>query len=841
MENLNIQMENLISKNSPDFEISKLIKTHVNEYLDSLDNIFDTTHGKAFFIKHTKKIDYFIQIIYKYLLRKHFGNFVPMSNSIPIALIALGSYGREQLCVYSDIDIMILYKKTAGYNLKPLMENFITLAWDSGLKLGSRVNDIDEVLESSKQDITIKSSILESRFIYGSKTLWFYYQSTLQEIRSFNQKEFILEKIEEHSHRLLKYPLDMQPNIKDGYGGMREANVIFWIATVIANVSNIKNLVNIYFSEEEYKKYRISLEYIFKVRNALHLISKKKLDQINFDILPQLSLKLDFVNTKTLTKERQCMTKLFLCLHNIHVFVSIMTKKLIRPYIFENKNISYLKKYRIKNNFYIVEGKVYTSYNAKPNTLVDILNDLNRISNEVYKFDNSYLYLVSKTIKNKNINKNEKNLLIQLFNKENLYPILKLLYNSNIISHLIPPFTQILNQPQFDGYHRHPVDIHTINSIKCLQNIKDDFILDIYEKLTKEKKFLLRLAIFFHDIGKGRGFDHNNLGESLFKKYSKHSSIDVKDISFVARLIKHHNIMTQVATREDIYSQKVILKFISMIQDIDTLNLLMILTYADINAVAGHIYKSNTASLLKELYYQSIPAFENKELIKVSSRRIAKENAIKKNKTYLILSKSLQKKLLSIESTQLFLKYKSADILSIAIKANSINTMEYEITNDSMLVISIIRLLPLNLGYLLGKLQFLDIQYMGIYKLYDNKKFFRIQFDKNVDISDLPYLNEIIEQSLDMSRQISFKKPNILKSEIQIDCNHTEDLALISINTTNQQGLFGFIALILDQFGVEINSAKIYTKANKVNDMLLVEKNDKFWMHLDDILNALSI
>lgn len=117
-----------------------------------------------------------------------------MSTSIPISIIALGSYGREQLCIYSDIDLLLLYEDVKGYNIKDIIQEFITLAWDCGLKLGSRVHELNDVAESVKEDITIKTAIIESRLIYGSKYLWFGYENVLSRIRKTDQLQFILEK-----------------------------------------------------------------------------------------------------------------------------------------------------------------------------------------------------------------------------------------------------------------------------------------------------------------------------------------------------------------------------------------------------------------------------------------------------------------------------------------------------------------------------------------------------------------------------------------------------------------------------------------------------------------------
>ncbi|WP_457594639.1 DUF294 nucleotidyltransferase-like domain-containing protein, partial [Hydrogenimonas sp.] len=165
---LNIEIESLLDQDAPDFKISKLLKQAVKAYLDNLEEIFKETQGKAFLVHHTRKIDAFLSIIYKVVLRKMFREFQPMRNSVPIALVALGSYGREQLCVYSDIDLMIVYKKTPGYNIEEIIEKILYIAWDAGFQLGHRVHEVSELPEVAQSDITIKTALIESRFIIGS-------------------------------------------------------------------------------------------------------------------------------------------------------------------------------------------------------------------------------------------------------------------------------------------------------------------------------------------------------------------------------------------------------------------------------------------------------------------------------------------------------------------------------------------------------------------------------------------------------------------------------------------------------------------------------------------------
>lgn len=836
---LNIQIEELISKGAPDFEISKVFKTQIKNYITSIHDRHDELGGKEFFVTHTKQLDKYLILLYKYILRKHFGSYQPMSNNIPITLIALGSYGREQLCIYSDIDLMLLYEETSGYNIKAILEEFMTLAWDCGLKLGHRVHEINDVENAVKEDITIKTSLIESRMIYGSKLLWFSYQTVLSKIRKTDQKQFVEEKLEEHKQRLLKYPLTMEPNVKDGYGGMRESNMLFWFANIIYGTSNLKDLIGKVYTENEYRKYRIALEYIFQVRNALHVISKKKLDRVNFDILPELSTKLKFNNSERITKDRQCMSKLLESLHIIHRFTTIMSKKIVRHIVYEKQNISLLKKHRHSKNLYIYENKLFSSFFRKPTTLNKFLKELVQLPSDILEFDRAYIYYASNSkLPNSHTDELKKTIKAILY-KDNLSAITKLLYNAGLFVAVLPLMKKITNQPQFDGYHQHPVDIHSIKTVWHIENITDPFIKDIYDNLNSREKRLTKIVALFHDAGKGRGGDHHIVGEKIFKKLAESLSFDTLDRQLGATLVKFHNKLSQIATNEDIYSQKVILNFTGLIQTHRTLKMLMVITYADISAVGENIYNSATAALLKELYIQAIPAFNNEELLNESSRRVAKQEAIKNTKIFKELPRLMQKKIQYISSNQIFLQRKTYDILDIALRAKEVTTFEYKIFNESQLKIQIIRQIPLNLGYLLGKLQSFNIASMDIFKLYDEKKFFEITFSEKADEADLFYIEEIIKNSWDMSKVIPLKKPQINREEISIDCNHTQYLAEMKVKSKDQKGLFAYIAKVFDDFEIEIESAKIYTSRGKARDLFLIEKNGNFCPKQEEILDMI--
>ena len=832
---LNIQIEDLIEKNASDFEISKLFKNYIKNYVNSIDTTVDTTGGKDFFVKHTKTTDQFLITLYKYILRKNFGSYLPMGSSVPITLVALGSYGREQLCIYSDIDLMILYEDIKGYNLKDIMEEFVTLAWDCGLKLGSRVHELSEIQDAVNEDITIKTAIIESRLIYGSKYLWFAYENVLAKVRKSYQHNFVTEKMQEHRDRLTKYPLRMEPNIKDGYGGMREANMVFWMANVIFGANKLKDLLHEEFSEDEYRRYRTALEHIFQVRNHLHNIAKRKLDVVNFDVLPELSSKMGYKNTARYTKEHQAMAKLFEALHNVHFFTTVMVKKFTRQILFEQKNISTIRHKRFKKNVYIHENKIYTSFNAKPGRLTELLKELIELPNTIQKFDRSYIYYVSQVKLPAKLTNEHKNLIRRMLYKASLYPIMKLLYNARIFKDIFPVTKKIINQPQFDGYHELPVDVHSIRTLKFLENIQDAYVKNIYDNMDNTSKAITRIATFFHDVGKGRKNDHHDVGENLFKNMAKSLAFDPLHTQLIAKLILHHNKMSMVATNEDIYSQKVILNFSGLVKNKKFLDMLYVLTYADISAVGANVYNSSIAILLKELYTQTIPAFENVDLLTESARRIAKQDSIKKLKRFKELSNIMKKKIGYIASNQIFFQLKAADILDLSIKANDIVDYSYKLINKEVLTIRIIRAVPLNLGYLLGRLEFLNIISMNIFKLYDEKKCFEVTFAESVDEGDLLLIEDIIKASFDMSKKTRLKVPKVYEKEITIDCNHTPYLALMKVKTKDQKGLLAYISKIFDDFNVEIESAKLHTSRGKARDLFLIEKNGNFCINAQEI------
>lgn len=818
MDSVKAQIEELLYENAADFKIAKVLKKDIKIYFDTLEETFTSTGGKDFLVKHTKKIDTVLKIIYKVALRSMFGDYAPMKNSVPLGLVALGSYGREQLCVYSDIDLMIVYKDIPGYNLKEMIEKILYILWDTGLKLGHRVHTVEELYEVSKTDITIKTALIESRFIEGSHFIWTDTQNAISQIRHDNIEEFIQLKLTEQETKHSKYPLTMEPNLKEGVGGFRDANLVFWIGKAIYNVNNIKNLPSSIVDEKEYRSFRIALEFLFRVRSALHLATGKKEDKLRLDLIPSIARLLGYEDPKQ--GQMKFAKKVTESLKIIRLYSMIWLDKLTKEYIVDKteKNFVYPK----AKDFNGLLGQLCTHaqkpFYAHPSFLQQLL-----LANKPKRPDNT-LYKTIATI----------------FHQPYSYSILTSLSYARLLKYVISPIRKVVDLPQFDGYHAYAVDIHSIKSVYHLEHIEDPFIQDLFETLNNDEKAMLKLVTFLHDAGKGRKRDHHFVGASLFKVFANKLHMDPELIKMGETLILYHTLMSNVAQREDLYSEKVTLAFASHFKTKRLLDMIYILTYADMRGVGKDIYNSFNARLIKTLYIRSIEALSHTIMLDNAAKRIKKEQTLKKHPDFLALSKPEQKKILQIPSNLLFLRYKPQRVVAIAKRGFKTKTYEFLISNEEYLTIEIIRANSFNLGYFLGKLTNLDVVNMDICKLFDDLKYFKIDFAIKVDREDILLIEEILHNSFDDSKKSSLHLPIIQKEELEIDCEHSQSYAIMRLHTANQKGLLAYIINMFDELGIDIVSAKIHTLKNSVRDIFLIEKNGNFCHNTEKIIDKLT-
>ena len=758
---------------------------------------------------------------------------MPMRSSIPVAIVALGSYGREQLCVHSDIDLLIVYEDVDGFNTELIIEKLFYLALDAGLKLGHRVHETSDLFKASNEDITIKTSLLESRLITGSPFTWHATQKELTKIRKFEQKEFIIAKVQEAQKRRKKYPISMQPNVKESAGGLRDTQLLFWIAHTIYGVTLLKELSGKLFSEESYKEYRIAIELLYRVRSALHLITGKQKDTLSLEYIPSVAKMLGFKNQKKLA------SKVMEAGWRINNFTRIFTKKMIRPYLYDKTMISTLRKHRLQKGVYELNNRIYVAYNLKTPPINTLLELLISLPDKPYKFDAGFLSKFTYINISHPLSKKTYTLLKQLLSKKHMSCFLNLFYDGGILHELFLNFRKVLHLPQFDGYHHYPVDVHSIKSVEALENIQEPFIQNLYDELNSEEKLLLKIVTLFHDTGKGRKQDHSEVGAKLIVPFSTHLNLKEELIQRAVTLVKHHILMSNVAFKENIHNEKTLYKFMAKVEDSKNLKLLYILTYADINGVGGDTFNSFNSKLLFDLYKSVLEISENSNRITDAVKRLNIEKRVQNIDEFKTLPRPLQKKVLTIESNLFFFKHTPSDIIDITKKARVLKEYNFTVSNSGSLSIEIYRKIPLNIGYLLATLSRLDVGSMEIFTLFDGVKYFKIEFLQNIENEELPLVEEVVQNAFDMSRTISLPDITIKKGEVDIDCDHSLTHAELNVHTANQRGLLAYIMSCFEELGINIVTAKIHSSKHKVRDTFLMEKQNDICNNVDNIYELL--
>ena len=814
------KIEELLYQNAEDFELAKVLKADIAAYFETLDETFSTSGGKDFLVRHTKKIDEILKLIFKIAMYGVFKSYQPMKNSLPLSLAGLGSYGREQLCVYSDIDLLLVYREIPGYNTKEIIEKILYLIWDCGLKLGHRVHTVDELLEASRSDITIKTALIESRFVEGSHHLWTEVQNVLSAIRHDDPHSFVLKRLQEQHMLHHKFPFNMEPNLKEGRGGFRDANLVYWLGKIRYNVDHISQLPETIVIEAEYRTFRHALEFLFRVRSALHLASGKKEDRFRLELIPDVAHRLGYEQSKK--AHMRFSQKVLSSLRTIYLYTTIWVDMLAKEYGINE------------------EGLLEAFHEGDRLDIYGCLEGLIAHSDKEYKASPALLRQLILAPRPEKIGSGHSPLVRQIFQSPHTYSILITLSRARLLDYVIPPLKKVIDLPQFDGYHRYPVDIHLLASLFHLEHIKDPFIQSLYSALSSREKEMIKLATFLHDSGKGRKRDHSQVGASLFKIFANSLGLDSEMIEAGVTLIHNHILMSNVAQREDLYNEKTILMFASQFKTKKMLDMIYILTYADMNGTNEEIYNTFTSRLLKTLYTQSIESLEHAQMLDETAMRVNKMKSLERFGPFKALPRSKQRKILSAPSNLLFLHYPREKIMEIMTRSWEIDNFHYDISNRYFLTIEVISKKAFNLGYLLGKLSNLDLVNMDICKLSDESKFFRLDFKEKLQEDELPYVAKYIEEGFDTSLSTPIPAPTIEKEEIFIDCEHSRSYALLKLDTMDQRGLIAFFITLFDSLHIDIVTAKIHTQKKHARDLFLIEKDGNFCHNRGTIIEKLT-
>ncbi|MFK7839058.1 MAG: [protein-PII] uridylyltransferase [Bdellovibrionales bacterium] len=787
------------------------MQIHVENALKDLRH--NKINGREFCLLHSQAMDKHLTQLTKDI-------------SKDVCVIATGGYGREELCPYSDIDLLFLTPNKASSTIHNNIENFLYNIWDSKIKIGHAIRTIKECTTVAHEDAKVLSSLLDARLISGNKKLFEQFEIALEKsLKQKTKKTYVKGKLNERDirHKRLgdsRYVLE--PNIKDGKGGLRDYQTLFWISNVIYNANTPESLKNQkIIKSSEQTRIEKAHDFLLTVRCHLHDIAGRAEERIHFDIQPQIAERLNYQHRDNSKAVERFMKHYFLVSKDIGDLTRIIVAAIEES---ENRKSQIVKdKSKTLEGFDIVNNRLNFKRNQKlkddPFQILRLFrlsqqHDLDLHPKALQKIRRN-LKLIDKKLQN---SKQANTLFLDILtDHKNAALTLSRMNEAGVLEKFIPELQKIKGLMQFDRYHVYTVDEHTLNAVRIMHKLEKGDLKQqapLASKLIKtiDNRKTLYVAILLHDICKGRegkkkGEDHSTLGAELALKLAPRFTLSDKGTRLVSWLIFEHLFMSEIAFKRDLEDTKTLEDFLFRIHDLERLKLLTILTTCDIMAVGPERWTSWKDSLITELYTMAENRLSGKittqqnnklkvpELINpVADIEFTQNN--KKNATDV--------KITTKDKAGLF------TILSGALTASNVNVIEARIQTHNNEIA---------------------------------EDTFTIQNTSQQPVTKTHRLNDIKDAILkalktpkdlnkDVAKTIKSPKTKELVFDVPhgviINNNVSKDATYIEFYARDRQGLLFDVASIINNEGLMIKHAKIGTLGLKAIDVFYVtDKNNK--------------
>ena len=542
-------------------------------------------------------------------------------NAERLCLIAVGGYGRREQFPHSDIDLVILLDSGDISRYQELLTNFLTFLWDIGLKPGQSVRTVEQCVTAAIDDQTIMTSIMENRLIIGYEGL---YQTLKDEItpdKIWPSDQFFAAKMLEQQQRHAKYhdtAYNLEPNIKEGPGGLRDMQVITWVFKRHYNSKTLRELIQYGFlPESEYDQLIAALHVLWRIRYALHLLTGRSEDRLIFDYQRDLAKQFGFSLENQLYNEdvEQFMQFYFKTILELQRLNEMLLQLFQERFVLgeATQHAEPLNDHFVIVNNHI-EAKDDSVFERQPLALLEIFLILQKntalkgIRATTIRLIRKSLHLIDDDFR---ANKAANHLFMEIFRQPHgITTQLRRMNRYGVLAAYLPSFANIVARMQYDLFHIYTVDEHTLFVIRNLRRFSLEkhqhelpFCNDVFSLINKQE--ILFISALFHDIAKGRKGDHSTIGEEIAKDFCKQHDFSTHDTRLVTWLVRNHLVMSMTAQRKDISDPDVIHEFAQKVGSIEFLNHLYLLTVADIRATNPELWNDWKDSLLKELYSAS--------------------------------------------------------------------------------------------------------------------------------------------------------------------------------------------------------------------------------------------
>ena len=549
-----------------------------------------------------------------------------------MAIVATGGYGRGLMAPGSDIDLLFVlpYKQTAWG--ESIAEAILYCLWDMGLKVGHATRSIDECIRQAKADMTVRTAILESRFLLGDRVLFGELMTRFgRSVVQGTAAEFVTAKLaerEERHRRAGQSRYLVEPNVKDGKGGLRDLHTLFWIAKYVYRVRDVEELVDRgVFDRGELKIFRRCEDFLWAVRCHMHFVTNRAEERLSFDIQREIAVRLGYTEHPGMKDVERFMKHYFLTAKDVGDLTAILCAELEDQ---QAKPAPVLSRVMAK----------FRPHGRRPlRENEDFIDDNNRLTvadADVFRRDPVNLIRMFHLAQKHNLvlhpdamraathslkligdklrtNTEANRLFLEILTSHDAEIILRKMNETGVLGRFVRAFGRIVAMMQFNMYHHYTVDEHLLRCIGILADIErgqnEEFLLanDLVHKIQPHHRVVLYVTLFLHDIAKGRIEDHSIAGARIARRFCPRLGLSPAETETVAWLVENHLVMSTVAQSRDLSDRRTIENFSAVVQSLERMKLLTIITTADIRAVGPGVWNGWKAQLLRTLYYETEP------------------------------------------------------------------------------------------------------------------------------------------------------------------------------------------------------------------------------------------
>jgi len=554
-----------------------------------------------------------------------------------LSIISVGGYGRREMAPFSDVDLLFL----TPYKMTPWSENVIEtvlyLLWDLKLKVGHSSRSIKDCLRLGSEDYTIRTAMLEHRFVCGDINLASQLNDKLwKNLFSGTAKDFISAKLKERENRHEKHGQRymVEPNVKEGKGGLRDLQSLYWIAKYVYQTQNISDLVDLnVFRSDEYLQFEQAEEFLWAVRCQMHHLADRAIEQLSFDLQVEVASAMGYHDSRDQRAVEIFMQDYFRHATRVGDLTRIFLTSLEAVHAKDEPLLEriFKRKPKIDNDYIVIHNRLAIKsekeFLTNPINLLKLFSEALRtgllIHPNAMRLVSANLAMVNNEFR---ASTEAQQIFLELLLKHgNPERALRRMNELGFLAKFIPEFEPIVAMMQFNMYHSYTVDEHTIQCLKTLAQIEKSELVEelpIASSILKDgvNRKVIYIALLLHDIGKGRSDDHSILGAKIAKQVSPRLGLNKQETETVEWLVRYHLLMSDMAQKRDISDPRTVRDFAKAVQSVKRLNLLTVLTVCDVRSVGPDTWNNWKATLIRQLYA------ETKAILEQGAEALNREN-----------------------------------------------------------------------------------------------------------------------------------------------------------------------------------------------------------------------